>query len=351
MTVAGIDTMLEGSGQPGLGELRAAVAELLGSHGDRGRLVGEERLDYSGSVNRLRFDVDGEELSLVAKRSRPAPAQRNTFVVRRWLPAVGLESGAPRILTTAAELGGRCVWHVYEDLGERTLETERAMAAVEAAVALLGEIHTSFVCHPMLAEVREWGGELGSGFYASNVRDAITCLDAMPSSRLPANRDGRALRESLLERMHGLAAEQRERTQAIAELGGPDTLLHGDLWLKNASVIREDDGVRIGLIDWDHAGLGPVGYDLSTFLARFSPDERAGVLERYERALAPAGWQLPTRDDLNYLFATFELARIANCVVWSAFAVIEGPHVDWAFEELEMADRWLASLDSALVAT
>ena len=349
--IAGLEGLLEPTRQPGLRELRACVEELFGGPETEGRLLREERLDSSGSVNRVWLEIDGEQRTFVAKRSRPAPAQRNSFVIRRWLPAVGLEWGAPRILATAAERGGRCVWHVYEDLGDRTLATDRDPMAIRSAVALLAEMHTRFVRHPMLVEAREWGGELGSGFYASNVQDAITCLDAIPLSRLDGIADGFALKDRLLARMHSLHDEEPHRTEAIAELGGPNTLLHGDLWLKNAAVVRQDgESVRVGLIDWDHAGLGPVGYDLSTSLCGFPPEQRNDVLGLYEQAIAPAGWQLPSREGLNHLFATFELARLANCVVWSAFEVSEGPHVDWALEDLRMADDWLRSLETVLEA-
>jgi thiamine kinase-like enzyme len=106
----------------------------------------------------------------------------------------------------------------------------------------------------------------------------------------------------------------------------------------------------VRLIDWDHAGLGPIGYDLSTFLARLSPDERDGVLEMYEE-MAGAVWELPSREDLNYVFETFQLARLASCVLWAAFAVTDEPHASWPMQELEEADDWLGSIEAVLEAT
>jgi hypothetical protein len=343
--IAGLDELLETTGKSGLGELRSAIGDLLGGSQAHGRVIGEERLAKSGSVNRVRFEVNGETLSFVVKRSKPAPAQRNALVVRRWLPAVRLGSSAPAIVATAAERGGRSVWHVYEDLGDRTLKVDCDPVALRSAVALLGALHTRFVRHPMLAEAREWGGELGVGFYRSSVRDAITCLEAISRSHLDGLGDYLPLRDRLLDRMSVLRAEERERTEAIADLGGPDTLLHGDLWLKNLMVVRDAERVHVRLIDWDHAGLGPVAYDLSTFIDRFAPEERAGVLELYKEEVVGADWRLPSRSDMNHLFATFELARITNCIAWSALAVTAGRHVDWALKELS---DWLESLDSAL---
>jgi hypothetical protein len=347
VVIAGLDTLLEESRQPGLPELRACLRDLLGGSRARGRLVGEQSLDAGGSVRRVRFEVDGRVLSLVVKRSRPVPAQRNALVVARWLPAVGLRSGAARILGTAAERGGRYVWHVYEDLGDRTLETDRDAAAVRSAVALLGEMHMRFVRHPMLAEVRHRGGDLGAGFYSSNVSDAITCLESISPAVLAGRGHEPSLIDRLLERMWALRAEESGRVEAIVELGGPPTLLHGDLWLKNAAVVRSGGAVCVRLIDWDHAGLGPIGYDLSTFLAKLSADSRERVLALYGETVSGV-WELPSRDDLNYLFETFELARLACCVLWAAFAVTDQPHASWPMQELEEADQWLAALEAVL---
>jgi thiamine kinase-like enzyme len=43
------------------------------------------------------------------------------------------------------------------------------------------------------------------------------------------------------------------------------------------------------LIDWDHAGVGPASYDLSTFLLRFPPGRRKAILDLYGRCLEVAG--------------------------------------------------------------
>jgi thiamine kinase-like enzyme len=345
--ISGLDQLLEATRQPGLRELRAAVAELLDEPRVEGRVVGEQRLDDSGSINRVRLELDGARISIVVKRSRPAPAHRNRLIARRCLPAVGLETGAPAILATAAERSGRHVWQVYEDLGERTLETDRDAAAVEAAVQLLGKIHSRFIDHPLLAEMRDCGADFGPGFYSSNVRDAVRCLEALSPPQVNGFGDWSALRERLLERLWALRAGERERGEAIVELGGPETLLHGDMWHKNASVTRERGRVRVRMIDWDHAGLGPTGYDLSTFLSGFPADERSGVLALYGEVVADSGWRLPSSAELADLFQTFELARVANCVVWSALAATDG--VEGALEELQENEAWLASLDEVLL--
>ena len=346
--ISGLDRLLEATRQPGLRELRAAVGELLGEPRVEGRVIGEQRLNDSGSINRVRLELEGAPISIVAKRSWPAPAQRNRLIARRCLPAVALETGAPAVLVTAAERSGRHVWQVYEDLGERTLESDRDAAAVRAAVQLLGMIHSRFIDHPLLAEIRDCGADFGPGFYGSNVRDAIRCLQRLSPPDANGFGDWGALRERLLDRLCALRAQERERGDAIAELGGPETLLHGDMWHKNASVTREHGRVRVRMIDWDHAGLGPAGYDLSTFLNGFPAQERSGVLALYAEAVADSGWRLPSSAELAYLFQTFELARVANCIVWSALAATDG--VEGELEELHENEAWLASLDDVLLA-
>jgi hypothetical protein len=327
---------------------RRNTARLLGEAfaGRPVRLVASERI--KDSVQRVRVEIAGAERSLVIKRSDAQVAQRNWLVARRWLPAVELEDQGPPLLAVVWEPGDEGAWHVYEDLGERTLAVDRDPAAVRSAVSLLGKMHTRFASLPMLAECRKWGGERGSGFYSASVRDAIRCLEAISPEKLDVIDSRRGLHERLLERMRTLRAEEGERTGAIAELGGPETLLHGDLWLDNVAVIRDGSDARVRLIDWDKAGPGPIGYDLSTFLSRFPAGEREWVLGLYEEIVAEAGWRLPARAEMNYLFTTFELARLANCVVWAALEATRRAEIEWALEELEMADDSLASLDPVL---
>src|ERR1043166_8867641 len=145
----------------------------------------------------------------------------------------------------------------------------------------------------------------------------------------------RAVCERLLERLSKLRAELPRRAEAMGELGGPETLLHGDLWAINVFVIPTGAPVcqteepalsRSGqwharLIDWDHAAVGPATYDLSTFLLRFPVSERQEILNLYRGALSLVGWRLPSDQDLNALFETHEYARFANRIIWPAIAL------------------------------
>jgi hypothetical protein len=327
-------------------ELRHLLRELLGGAGGSCRLLARQRL--APDVYRLRFDVGGRARSLVAKRSEPHAARRNHLASARWLPAVGLGDHGPPLLGTAAEPGGQRVWQVYDDLGDRVLD-ERAPepACLAAAVRVIAQLHTRFAEHPWLAECRLLGGDYGVGFYTASVRDAIRCLGSLERSPggLPPGRA--ALCARLLGRLHQLRAEGPARVQALQELGGPETLLHGDLWPKNVLVCPCAGGPHVRLIDWDRAGVGPVSYDLSTFLSRCPVRERPGILELYREATRHLGWRWPSAAAWNVLFETAERARLANCIVWRALATREG-HAEWAFQELASLERWLDELQPIL---
>jgi len=155
--------------------------------------------------------------------------------------------------------------------------------------------------------------------------------------------DRSALRDRLLRRLDKLFAEQQQRVAVIRELGGPETLLHGDLWPKNALVVPAGDGLQVRLIDWDHAGVGSLAYDLSTFLSRIPAGQRRWVLDTYAKAPERPEWVEPSIAGLNFLFETAECARLAHCVIWQAIAAWESG-VEWAFANLAEIDQWFEAL-------
>jgi thiamine kinase-like enzyme len=306
----------------------------------------EERL--KSGVYRLRCTFDGRTRSFVGKRLDPDIARRNELVARRWLPAAGLADSGPPLLATLAERDGSSVWHLYEDLGDCGLDVAEAdLGLVSLAVATIARIHTRFAQHPLVPEFRVWGGDLGIYFYAASVRDAITSLEAVLSQEQPLDPARRSLCSRLVARLSGLSDEREARAETLARHGGPETLLHGDLWPMNVMVHAGPGSVQVRLIDWDHAAVGPVSYDLSTFLHRFPIRDRMQVLQLYEAAVADAGWRLPPVTDLNLIFETAELGRIANRVIWPALAASENG-ADWAYAELEEVERWFEQLEPIL---
>jgi aminoglycoside phosphotransferase (APT) family kinase protein len=244
---------------------------------------------------------------------------------------------------SATARDGSCTWHLYEDLGPWELDCQASdREPVRAAIALIARIHTRFASHALMGEVRLHGADYGIHFFQTNVQDALCALEAV---RPPAER--RELCARLLHRLGQLREQLPARAEALTDLGGPETLLHGDLWTINLFVSRNDGALEARLIDWDRAGVGPISYDLSTFLLRFSQPHRAWVLRLYEQAVAQEGWQLPGQQDLNLLFETAELARYANRVIWPAIAWVRD-RAAWGFDQLAEVEEWFENLRPVL---
>ena len=313
----------------------------------RPRLVAQEPLKRA--VYRLRFDVLAGPASVVAKRLPPRCALANELVARRWLPAVGLEWACPALRGVVPEPSGSAVWHIYEDVAGSGLDVgipdpERVGPVVE----LIAELHTRFAGHALLAECREHGGEgdLGMGFFTAQVAQSINALKSVGSLGPSLRREQVELRDRLLDRVERLDAERDERAQLVERWGGPDTLLHGDLWTTNTHVVEASERFQARLIDWDQMGVGPLTYDVSTFLYRFAREHRPWILGRYREAVARRGWRLPDDPTLNRLFETAECARYASCIAGSALAASRGEQ--WGFEQLVEIESWFATLEPVL---
>ena len=350
MVIDGLELALEAWAPDGARELLPVLEDLLGGPGVRGRLLESQRLPRD-LVRRLRVELEGGVRSLIVKRFPAERASRERAAIERWLPRVGLAAQGPPLLATVADRGGRSCWFVYEDLGPATLAEHAAdPGRVRAAVELLAELHARFREHPLLGEVRCLGADLGMAFYSTSVRDAARALEAL-GARAPLAGASRALCTRLLERLAVLCAEEASRAAALEASGAPETLLHGDPWTINVFVRPVGDGFEARLIDWDRVGVGPASYDLSAFLLRFPPRERAWILARYREryALRVPGDRWPTRGEWNALFDTAERARLAHTLLWRALAGLDG-HLAWALEALAQVEEAFAALAPVLPA-
>jgi len=345
--IDGLECALRDSRQLGLAELRGVLLELLDASRVTGRLTSEHGLKRR-KVYRLGFQIDGQPRTLVVKRLDLARAQRNRFAVTRWLPAVGLGRRCPSLLGVAAERSAQCVWHVYEDLGDQVLDTANPQRGrVEAAIDLIGGLHVRFAEHTLLPECRLHGHDLGIAFYVANIRDAIRGVESLQPPLFDLDPGRMALRDRLLRRLYKLLDEGPDRAGVMAELGGPETLLHGDLWPKNILAVPTRGGLQTRLIDWDATGVGPLTYDLSTFLYRFPAQHRPWILDRYQQSVAPLGWRAPAAGDLNLLLETAEMSRLANSLVWPCVAAVQ-TRAAWVFDSLAEIERWFEALEPAL---
>ena len=329
--------------EPGVPELCEGLREILDASGSGAPLVEVERIKRG--VYRILTGRGNGRRALVVKRHRPALAQADRLVLERWLPALGMEARSPRLLGAAAEREGRFVWHVYEDFGRDTLAVHPEAPHVEAAMDLLAELHTRAAGHAILPEVRWHGRDHGLPFLTSSLRDAIALLTELASPDAVGRGSGElaAACTRLLERLHRLNEEVPRWARLIEEAAGADTLLHGDLGPKNVFVPRAGEGVPARLIDWDHVGVGPGSFDVSTFLYRFPRERRPEILRSYRAAMGRRGRHLPEDGELNLLFYFAESARCAHCVGWPAIALLrEG--APWGRVELVEVDRWFQSL-------
>lgn len=333
------------SRHPPLSGEAGSLADVLAAVDPGARLVAEERL--SSRVRRVTL-TRGRRSSLVVKRVDRAAARKTDLLGSRWLPAVGLQNRGPPLLASAPGIGGS-VWQVFEDLGDCALLADRPQpGGLEAATHLVAQLHIAFAGHSLLPEWIDELGGLDEHFYADWVRQAARALETIEASRLPPDRH--ALRDRLSRRVDALLEEEPGRTRRLEEAGWPVTLLHGDLWPQNVllSPLRGDRR-RARLIDWDQAGVGPVVYDLSTFISRFSSPFRIPALRLYRRAVREAGWCLPGPAGLNHAFETVEYARLASCLISPAEAA--GEDADWGFEDLGEVDRWFSALRPVLPVT
>jgi thiamine kinase-like enzyme len=345
--IDGLESALQDYGEPGLTELRSALEEVLDGSRATGRLTSEQSLKQE-KVYRLGFEIGDSARTVVVKRINLQRAVRNQLIATRWLPAVDLARRGPVLLGIAAERSTECVWHIYEDFGDRTLDTVNPeQSRVEAAVDLIAELHVRFAEHPLLPECRMYGKDMGMTYYLTNIRDAIRGLESLRPPMVHVDSTKLALRDRLLRRLYKLLDEGPDRARIMAEVGGPETLLHGDLWPKNILAVPTSDGLQTRLIDWDATGVGPVTYDLSTFLYRFAAHHRPWIFDHYRRAVAPLGWEMPATRDLSLLLETAEISRIANCLVWPCIEAVQA-QADWAFDSLAEIETWFEPIEPAL---
>jgi Ser/Thr protein kinase RdoA (MazF antagonist) len=330
--IEGLDLLF--AGEPSAFGLGARLNEFIGKNHGSGRLMMQERI--KSQVYRLHLELDDEPLTLILKCMEGRIARGNELAARRWLPAVGLAEAGPPLLTTIGTPDGQFVWHAYSDLGANSLaEDMESTRKVEATVRFIAELHRRFIDHPYMAEFRLSGGDLGAHFVESSLRDANLTLESLTKDQ-KAKDSNWAVVDRLLERVSGLMGQLPSRLKLLRELSGPETLLHGDLWLSNIFVLPDE---QIRLIDWDRAGAGPIAYDLSTFILRFPPKQRSELIELYREAARPSGWEMPAYKELNHIFETFELARYACVMIWPAIALWESG-AELALEQLEEIERW-----------
>jgi hypothetical protein len=332
--IEGLPHLFTDQGTPVAQALQNRLEELISNHGRNARLLRQETI--KSHVYRLHFEVESEPLVFILKSMEARIARRTELVSQRWLPAVGLSQSGPPLLASVGTPDGEAIWHIYGDLGSRSLAEEMdSVEGVAATVRCIADLHQRFINHPYIPEFRLFGGDLGAHFVESNMRDAMLTLEQITKDHRVREGNWTSVYR-LLDRISVIMGELPSRLKILKECSGPESLLHGDLWPSNVFV-SSDGNVR--LIDWDRAAAGPVAYDISTFILRFPREQRVGLMELYREALPSGVWEIPAHQDLNLLFETFEFARYASLMIWSAITIWESG-APWAFEQLEEIERW-----------
>jgi hypothetical protein len=289
--------------------------------------------------------TSGRPTSVVMKRLDPAAAHRDRLLVQRWLPAVGLADVGPPLLATACDPEGNAAWSIYEELDGHILDPMRPdPGEVGRLIGVVASLHVRFARDPLIAEVRHHGAHLGCGAYVGQLNDAVRALAAVRShSGVRANLPATLLAD--LERAVRRAQEGTPSLLALLQsVGGPETVLHGDLWPQN--VVAGPGWLR--LIDWDRLGVGPGIYDVSTLLLRLPPASRGAVIDRYLACVAAAGWPLPTVDEIVLLSRAAERARLATLITWRVLDLLQASTdvvASWAGGELRSIRRWWNQVD------
>ncbi|MEU4362275.1 phosphotransferase [Promicromonospora sp. NPDC023987] len=171
-------------------------------------------------------------------------------------------------------------WLVMRDIGavlQQSWTPDSATIAARRAALLYvpGSVRPGLLDAP-------WLELAGYAAYAHHVPAGHDNLDALADdTRLRALFSPEQVRS-----LHACLDAAEDLGARAAEL--PMTLVHGDLTPRNAGL---DPYGALALIDWEHVGVGPVGFDLGTFVSLYRAfggngelDEPA-LLEAYGRAV------------------------------------------------------------------
>lgn len=309
------DRALPGHALPDADTVRAALASRTGPWGDDVRVLSVRDLSSGlgqAAVLRVSLTTPSSGPSLwIVKIPGWGPqtlldsrddglAEREACFFAGTLPAL-----LPRGLTTPPDATvlrhhGR-LWIVMRDVGavlQQAWTPQGALAAARRAALLWVPGAT----RPDLLDA-PWLEREGYAAYAHHVDAGHENLEALgrdPLLRTLFTPDQVRALHACLDAADSLAARAK---------GLPGTLVHGDLTPRNAGL---DPAGHLALIDWEHVGVGPVGFDLGTFVSVYRAfggqgelDEPA-LLDAYGRALSDlAGTDL--RADAALGFATAHL--------------------------------------------
>lgn len=260
-------------------------------------------------VERLTFRSD-ELPNLIFKAILP-PLQSELNVYqdlfqdgRRWAPTL---YGSVRM--------GEEVWLFLEDVGNRTLKSEITQENLQKATTTLAGLHVAFgreVANGQLQRrshlpVRDYPS------YIAGAKQAFVLTRALINKKLFPSVTGRHLAK--LEAVINIY----DRV-AIALVGAPQTLVHGDFNSQNVLLDPVPGGDRVFIVDWanSYIGAGLIDLvDLATFATNnFGPGILPRLLHNYRAAYRAASGEPMASEPLEELFVCGQIEKKVGLIRW-----------------------------------
>lgn len=191
---------------------------------------------------------------VIAKRGRAANMAIELAIYREVFPHLALRT--LRCYGFVQDQDPGFGWLFLEDAGEERYssgsEEHRALAA-----QWLGTLHTSAAAH---AAAKACLPDHGLNYYRKVVW--LACETIQPSLANPAlSANDLVVLHAILSHCEVLASHWSEVEETCNVV--PQTLVHGDFSAKNVRTRRGQSGLELFPLDWDNAGWGIAGADVS----------------------------------------------------------------------------------------
>ena len=142
-------------------------------------------------------------------------------------------------------------------------------------------------------------------------------------------------------RKHRRFEQILERYERILDglMAMPTALLHGELYSSNVLIEQSPDELRVCVVDWETAGVGPALIDLAALTAgSWNKNQRRRIAGAYFAAATPGTWA-----SLDEVLAGLDLCLLHLAVQWLGWASDWSPPArndcDWLDVAVRTADQ------------
>ncbi len=152
--------------------------------------------------------------------------------------------------------------------------------------------------------------------------------------------DVAAARGAAVEHRHRLGRLARNYDAVVDRLtGGPQQLVHGELYPSNVLVSTAGAAAEVWPVDWEMAGVGTPLLDLAALTEGWHGAEQDALVDAYLDEAGSAG-RWPDRDEVAAVLDCCRLHYALQWLGWSAEWSAPPEHArDWAAEAVEVAER------------